>query len=197
MVAQAENKTTPDLELAQRASRGNRVAALTLARRLLPRVRATVRYLVADDRDADDLVQMCLVEVLRVIGKYSGTGALERWADRVVARYALRQITRRRWREGIVTLDPERTGSAAASQHADLERQQLRQRVAALLGHLSPERRTVVVLHWVRGYSIGEVAEMTDTRVNTVRGRLRTAKRQLLELIPDDPVLRVWAEARL
>ena len=161
----------------------------------MPRVRATIHYLVAGDRDAEDLVQTSLVEVLRVVGSYEGKGALESWVDRVVARHALRQIKRRRWREGIVALEPVDLGSAPASQETELEQRQLRQRVAALLQHLSPERRTAVVLHWVRGYTIPEIAEMTDTKVNTVRGRLRNAKRQIRELIPDDAVLRDWAES--
>ena len=195
MVAQRKADRTSELELAQRAARGDRPACRELARRLLPRVRTTVYYLVADDRDAEDLVQTSVVEVLRVIGSYGGKGALNSWADRVVVRHALRKISRRRWREGIVGLTPVELGSAPASQETEVERQQLRRRVTVLLQQLSPERRTAVVLHWVRGYTIPEIAELTDTMVNTVRGRLRNAKRQLRELIPDDPVLWDWAES--
>lgn len=195
MIVDREKARTSDLALAQRAGQGDRVACRELARRLLPRVRTTVRYLVAEDRDAEDLVQTSLVEVLRVIGSFGGKGSLDRWVDRVVARCALRQITRRRWRESIVGLEDCDLGAAPAPQEEELERLRLRRRVAAMLQELSPERRTVVVLHWVRGYTISEIAQMTDTKVNTVRGRLRSAKRELRELIPDDPVLWDWAES--
>ena len=72
---------------------------------------------------------------------------------------------------------------------------QIKQRVAALLQQLPPDRRAVVVLHWVRGYTVAEVSGMTGIKVNSVRGHLRRAKRKLRELIPGDPVLWEWAES--
>ena len=195
MVAKDPTTLESDLELTHRAGLGDDSARRELTRRLLPRVRNTVHYLAAGDRDADDLVQMALVEVLRVVGSFRGDASLEHWADRVVVRTALRQIKRRRWREGIVRLDEVDRGAAEAPQEDVAGRRQLRQRMATLLENLSPERRTAVVLHWVRGYTIPEIAELTGAKLNTVRGRLRDAKRELRRLIMKDPVLGDWAES--
>jgi RNA polymerase sigma-70 factor (ECF subfamily) len=49
-------------------------------------------------------------------------------------------------------------------------------RVEALLAKLSPERREVLVLVDVEGYSAPEVAEATQTNLNTVYTRLRAAR---------------------
>ncbi len=195
LVSEERSTRSLDLELAHRAGDGDEDARRELAWRLLPRVRTTVHYLAAEDRDADDLVQMALVEVLRVVGTYRGDASLEYWADRVVVRNALRRIKQRRWREGIVRLDPEEAGAANAAQEQSYERRQLRRRLATHLEKLSADRRTAVVLHWVRGYTIPEIADLTDAKLNTVRGRLRDAKKQLRKQLLKDPVLRDWAES--
>ncbi len=184
-----------DRELARRAGDGEEAARRELAWRLLPRVRTTVHYLAAGDRDADDLVQQALVEVLRVVGTFRGDASLEYWADRVVVRTALRRIKQRRWRETIVQLDSEEPGAADAVQERSYERRELRRRLAIHLEKLSMDRRTAVVLHWVHGYTISEIADLTGAKVNTIRGRLRDAKRQLRKQLLKDPVLREWAES--
>jgi len=194
-VSQEKSTRSLDRELARRAGDGDEAARRELAWRLLPRVRTTVHYLAAGDRDADDLVQQALVEVLRVVGTFRGDASLEYWADRVVVRTALRRIKQRRWRETIVGLDSEEPGAAEASQERSYERRELRQRLAAHLENLSVDRRTAVVLHWVRGYTIAEIADLTGTKLNTIRGRLRDAKRQLQKQLLKDPVLRDWAES--
>jgi RNA polymerase sigma-70 factor (ECF subfamily) len=195
MVSEERSNRSLDRELARRAGDGDEAARRDLAWRLLPRVRTTVHYLVAGDRDADDLVQQALVEVLRVVGTFRGDASLEHWADRVVVRTALRLIKQRRWRESIVRLDPEEPGAAEPGQERSYERRDLRRRLAHHLEELSTERRTVVVLHWVRGYTIPEIADLMGTKLNTVRGRLRDAKRQLRKQLLKDPVLREWAES--
>jgi RNA polymerase sigma-70 factor, ECF subfamily len=184
-----------DRDLARRAGDGDEAARRELAWRLLPRVRTTVHYLAAGDRDADDLVQQALVEVLRVVGTFRGDASLEYWADRVVVRTALRRIKQRRWRETIVRLDTEEPGATDAVQERSYERRELRQRLTAHLENLSVDRRTAVVLHWVRGYTISEIADLTGAKLNTIRGRLRDAKRQLRKQLLRDPVLREWAES--
>lgn len=195
LVSEERPTRSLDHDLAQRAGAGDEAAQREVAGRLLPRVRTTVHYLAAGDRDADDLVQQSLVEVLRVVGTFRGDASLEYWADRVVVRTALRRIKQRRWRETIVRLDPEEPGAAVAGQERSCERRDLRRRLAAHLEDLSAERRTAVVLHWVRGYTIPEIADLTDAKLNTVRGRLRDAKRQLKKQLMKDPVLRDWAES--
>ena len=184
-----------DRELAAAAAQGDRRAAHRLADRLFSRVRATVLYMAPGHRDADDMIQTALVEVLRAAEGYRGESGLERWADRVVARTVMRHIKKRRRRDQVVSLSEEldRRGVAERQEHAT-SRRQLKGRLAELLGKLSKKRRMVVVLHWVHGYSVPEIAEMVDAPVNTVRDRLRKGKRKLKKWVQADPVLRDWLE---
>ncbi len=84
--------------------------------------------------------------------------------------------------------------ASSANPEAQPTKAKVRMRLASLLERLPPERRTSVVLRWVHGYSIQEIADMTGVRLNTARGRLRKGKKELRELVLSDPVLRNWRE---
>ena len=45
-------------------------------------------------------------------------------------------------------------------------------------------------------FTYKEIAEITDTRINTVRDRLQVARKKLRKLTLNDPVLRTYAEER-
>ena len=182
-----------DLEIArlvQAAASGDRGAQADVVSRLIDRVRRTVRYLVANDRDADDLVQQCLIDVLRSLHSFRGEGKLEAWAERITVRTAMRAMRKRRWRERIVSLGLEGADCKAGEINNDFE---LRRYLAKLLADLAPERRVVVVLRLVQGYSIAEISAVTGAPINTVRDRLAKGKKVLAKRIVKDPVLRAWA----
>ena len=44
------------------------------------------------------------------------------------------------------------------------------------LSRLSPDQRTAVVLHYLQGYKLREIAEMMDTSLNTIKSRLLYAR---------------------
>jgi RNA polymerase sigma-70 factor, ECF subfamily len=183
-----------DLALAEAAAAGDTGARRALLARVLSRVRATVRYVSADDRDQDDLVQLALVQILASARTFRGESSLAAWADRIAIRTALRHLARRRRKEQVVCLEeaPDAGPVEAVDEHARLA---MRRRLAVHLGALSPTLRAVVVLRLVHGYGIDEIAEMTETGRNTVRDRLVHGKRKLAKRLEKDPVFRRWVSS--
>ena len=55
------------------------------------------------------------------------------------------------------------------------------------LAKLPDKRRSALVLRVLYGYSVAEVAEMTDAPLNTVRDRIRVGLRELRSSIVADP----------
>lgn len=184
-----------DHELAQAAARGDEEARRLVAQRAFDRVRTTVRYLAGNRPNALDLVQECLVEILRSLGSFRGESRLETWADRIAVRTAMRRIRRDRDLPEAAGGDLHHLTSAGEDPERVMSQTQLRNRMAALLGKLSPERRQAVVLMVVYGYTAPEVAEMTETNLHTVRDRVKVGRQQLRRLILTDSALREWAEA--
>jgi len=145
-----------------------------------------VTYLAPNHPDADDLVQRSLIEILRSAGSFRGESSLETWADRIAARTSMRLIKQRAHHAEVVTLVAEPEPEEFLSGEAEVEKASLRRRLTALLSRISPERRAAVVLHYVHGYSVQEVAELTETPANTVRDRLRVGKSLLRKYLLKD-----------
>jgi len=190
--AQNRSQTELDLALTRAVAAGDPAARRELAGRLMDRTRTTVRCLAGDEADRDDIAQLCLLEVLRSAGNFQGRGRLERWADRIVVRMALRLIRRARPRRRCEVPAGEPIADAPAP--LDLEdalgRRQVWQRLVALLQKLSPERRAAVALSLLYEHSLAEIAEITGAPLNTVRDRLQTGRSKLRKYILNDPELR-------
>jgi len=203
---QLPDRVESDLELARAAGRQDPGARRLLAERLFTRVRTTVYYLAPRDRDADDLVQRSLVEILSSVKGFRGESRLETWADRITVRTCMRALKKRQRRDqsvslvgDVLTVQEQEGGPVAHArprnpQEQTLSRRQLRQRLSLKLQKLTAARRMAMILRWVFGYSLKEIAELTDAPVNTVRDRLQVGKRQLRAMILKDSILRDWAE---
>jgi RNA polymerase sigma factor (sigma-70 family) len=107
----------------------------------------------------------------------------------------MRLIKQRTRHAEVVTLVAEPEPEEFVSGEGEAEKASLRRRLTALLSRLSPERRSAVVLHYVHGYTVEEIAEITETPANTVRDRLRVGKSLLRKYILKDSGLSESEEA--
>ena len=183
--------TAVDRALAAAAGLGDRVADRRLIKRVLPRVRKTVHFLAQDRTDADDFAQQALLEILRSAVTFRGECGLDYWADRVTVQTLAKQFERRKRRRGIrdrFWMAPKDT-MAVDEQVALTE---ARERLRVHFGELPERLRMPVVLHYVHGYDVSEIAEIVEAKVNTVRGRLRDGLRRLRKKVRNDPTLREW-----
>lgn len=178
-----------DAELMRRVAAGDPFAQRELVVRLLPRVRATARYLGRDDAEADDMAQLALIEILRSAGSFRGESRLERWADRIAARTAMHRVRRRHRREDVEAPTEDETGVAPEGPHHEAVRRVLQRRLAHHLARLGEDRRTAVVLKLVHGFSVEEIAETVGASVNTVKDRLRVGRGKLRDMVRKDPAL--------
>jgi RNA polymerase sigma-70 factor (ECF subfamily) len=167
----------PDPRVALAAA-GDRQAAQALLTELLPRVRNLVRYLMWSDADADDVVQVVLVELLRSFGSYRGEGSLTAFVDRITVRVALHHVRRRRTeKQRTSPLSPELHLVSHNSEGPD--DYTLRRQTARYLDQLPEEQRQAVVLHHVIGQSVPELAETLQVPFETARSRLRLGMEKL------------------
>jgi len=183
-----------DYELTQAAAAGNRKARRQIVDRLFNRVRATATYIAAGHADAEDYAQMSFIEILQSAGSFRGDSSLESWAERITVRTVMRQVKKQRWRGQYVILDPIPEGRQESMAEGAVANRLVSKRIAEFLNVLKPEKRVAVTLQLVYGYSIAEIAEMTDTSVYTVRYQLSTGRKKLRRLISKDPYLKDMLE---
>ena len=175
-----------DLRIARDAT-VDRDAARRLLERIGPRVRHTVRLLVGRDDELEDYTHACFLAILENLGKYKGTGPLEAWAGQLTYRVLMRQLKRRRRSERTVTLVAEDTGVASTTPEREVARRSRNDLWAAHLRKLPDKRRDTLVLRLVYGYSVAEVAQLTDAPLNTVRDRIRVGLKELRQSLAADP----------
>lgn len=169
--------------LATLAAEGDPHATERLFHALLPRMRNLARYLVRGDQDVDDLTQEALVAVFRGLNTYRGDGPFRAWADRVAARRIFRSIEERRahtrW---LASDDPDTVQHGVEASASYLWRRAL----AGSLDQLSWEQRQAVVLHFVVGMTVPEVATEVGVPIETLRSRLRLGMSKLKALFAEE-----------
>jgi RNA polymerase sigma-70 factor (ECF subfamily) len=182
-------KREPD-ELVVRAQRGDTQAFTELFRRHRSTVAAIGYRMLGPSADLDDVVQEVFLQVHRSLPDFRGQAKFSTWLHRVSVNVVL--MTRRRARSR-PTFAQEEAGRHEPDDgllpDQDLSRQR---RVAAfqrLLDRLSDKKRTVFVLHELEGIAPAEIAEMVDCPVLTVRTRLFYARKELAQMMRNEPAL--------
>jgi RNA polymerase sigma-70 factor, ECF subfamily len=138
--------------------------------------------MVGRRNQAEDVVQEAFLSVWRASARYdSARGSVRTWVLGIVhnrAIDALRRSTvhdsRRASDEGIEERfeAPERTDAEAARRSEATD-------VRAALGVLPPDQLKVIELAYFGGFTHSEIAEMLDTPLGTVKGRMRLALEKL------------------
>nr|WP_255216238.1 RNA polymerase sigma factor [Pseudenhygromyxa sp. WMMC2535] len=178
----------------QAVASGDKAAQAALIARILPSVLGRARGLCRAPADADDAAQEALLEILRSARSFSGRGSLQGWCDRITVRTTLRR--QRRELRKLVLLDSA----------CDLEQLPARGREIPLreavpgelqdyLAELSADRYEALCL-WAKGHAIDEIAEHTGASPNTIKDRLRMARKQVRRAIRQREVLGELARAR-
>lgn len=169
-----------DVELMRRVARGDADAQRQVARRLLRRVERVCRAVLRDSDGALDARQLSIVEILRSAHGFRGASTLERWADRITVRTALRAAASER-RARRTPVDFERDTTHPKNESVLLARQ--------YLNALSERQRVVVVMRHSLEYSIEEIAELTGISQNAVKDRLLRARGILRRLCRHEQLL--------
>lgn len=177
-------------ELVRRAQRGERTAFAELFRRHRSDVSRLVFRMLGPTADAEDVVQEVFLQVHKSLGEFRGQAKFTTWLHRVTVNVVLMHRRAARSRpvfsgEPLSDAEPDRRllPDEDAARHA---------RIAAfrrLLDRLPEKKRTVFILHEIEGKSPAEIAEMVDAPVLTVRTRLFYARRELAEMMRDEPAL--------
>lgn len=182
-------------DLVRRAQRGDKIAFAELFRRHRSDVSRLVFRMLGPTADAEDVVQEVFLQVHKSLGEFRGQAKFTTWLHRVTVNVVL--MVRRAARSR-----PVFSGEAMSDHEPDRrllpdEDAARRARVVAfrrLLDRLPDKKRTVFILHEIEGKLPAEIAEIVDAPVLTVRTRLFYARRELAEMMREEPSLAQIAE---
>jgi RNA polymerase sigma-70 factor, ECF subfamily len=168
-------------DLVQRARRGDREAFTSLAAANVDRCYAIAIRILRDPHRAQDATQQALLGAWRDLPALREPDRFEAWLHRLVvnACYVEARGERRSTRVRVLRLDPpaEPDPAIAISTRDELE---------VAFRRLTPEQRSIVVLHHYAGYPLTEIAATLGIPEGTARSRLHYALR-LLRAAMDRP----------
>jgi RNA polymerase sigma-70 factor (ECF subfamily) len=147
---------------------------------------AAVAFAITGDHHlAEDVVQESFVKALDSLGSLREPEKFRYWFGGLVRSKSLDCLRRRR-AHGTIPL--EDTGESGVSREspveAELERDELRERILEAIVDLPEQDRLVVVLKHLEGLSYREIAELLETTVSAVESRLFRARQTLRRKLP-------------
>jgi len=163
------------VELVERASRGDREAFTSLAASHVDRCYAVAYRILRDPHRAQDATQQALLGAWRDLPTLRDAERFDAWLHRLVVNACYAEARGdRRWTARVRVIDPEPPiAPDVARSVAD------RDELEIAFRRLSPEQRAVVVLHHHLGYPLTEIAATLGIPVGTARSRLHYAVCQL------------------
>lgn len=178
--------TSPGIELARLAGRGDVRATKSLLRSVAPTVVRVVRMVLGPAHpDVDDAVQHSLIGFIQSLPSFRGECEPGRFAARIAVRTATAARRRSRLiesrRDDLDAADSVSVPPADTSRKAEV--------VRALLAEIPEEQAEALAMRVVLGWSIEEIAASAGVPINTVRSRLRLAKQAMRRRIEADPRL--------
>jgi RNA polymerase sigma-70 factor (ECF subfamily) len=139
----------------------------------------TLRHLGVSDADTPDLCQEVFLTVHRKLASFEGRSTLRTWLYGICIRVASEHRRRPYVRHEQPASEPPAADASLAhpGPEADLEQ---RSAVQRLLGVLDEDKRLVVVLYEIEGFSMKEVAQIVDCPLQTAYSRLHAGRELML-----------------
>jgi RNA polymerase sigma-70 factor (ECF subfamily) len=160
-----------DLELVERAQRGDSWAEEALFRRHVGRVAQVAQRLLGRTAEAEDVIQDSFVIALEQLPKLREGSAFRAWLLRIVVHQAHRRYRKRRMltRLGFVSGDDAEALCGQAREDTDPELKAELRKLDRVLSELAARERFAWVLRYVEGYQLEEVAHACECSLATVK----------------------------
>ncbi|WP_329581220.1 RNA polymerase sigma factor [Streptomyces sp. NBC_01361] len=174
--------TAPDDLLATRAGEGDEEAFAILMRRHSRLLLALALDTLGNLQDAEDAVQDAFINAWRRLPEFRHACAFSTWMYRITVNRCLNSLRRP---PAPVPLNAvaEPTAGVDSSPAQAAEEDALASALADALGALEPRQRVCWILRELHGLPYEQIAQVTGTSQQTVRGRLYRARRSLKEMM--------------
>jgi RNA polymerase sigma-70 factor (ECF subfamily) len=175
-----------DAGLVSRICAGDLGAFELLYRKYKSRLYRTALAVTGDRGAAEEILQDAFVRAYAAMGRADGSVSLSPWLHRIVVNLSCNWIKRNR--QWLLTLDTwlDRLAVPAVSPEYAAETIELGEIVREALAGLGFNQRAVLVLFYMQGFNLSEIAYILDCPVGTVKSRLHYACKTLRKTLEED-----------
>lgn len=176
-----------DGRLISQIRQGNILALKALYEKYNVQVYRTALAITHDREAAEDILQDCFLKVYIHVDKLDGSLPLSPWLHRVTVNLSYNWANkRRRWLQPLEEVVDHLVAAPRTLPESALERGELQLVVQKAIASLGFKHRVVVVLFYLNGFSLKEIAYILDCPVGTVKSRLHYARRKLRRKLERD-----------
>ncbi len=184
MITSHEGITDP--VLIERLCQNDLEALGSLFDRYYPMVYRTAAAITRDHTVAEDIAQDCFLRLHQYAHRINRSLPLSPWLYRVTVNLSYTWISRRQKRrislEGLID---RLTAPAATAPEYLAERSETRHHVREAISGLQFNQRVVLVLHYLNGLSLEEIAHVLECPVGTIKSRLYYARENMRRFLND------------
>ncbi len=184
-IARAEVNKAEDLGLIARIKEGDFTAFETVVNKYESRIFNHCMKFLNNQEDAEDVLQESFLQVYRSLESFRGESAFSTWLFKIATNGCLMKI-RKKKKVDLVSIDKpiEFDGSTLQreivdwSQNPSLQHgaDEMRRVLERVIGELPEDKRVVLVLKDVEGFSNQEIGDMLGMSVAAVKSRLHRAR---------------------
>ncbi|MFD9286585.1 RNA polymerase sigma factor [Streptomyces mirabilis] len=171
----------PDGLLAVRAAEGDEDSFAVLVQRHNRSLLALARGMLGNPQDAEEAVQDAFVSAWRRLPEYRHRAEFRTWMYRITVNRCLTMRRRRPPPLSLDTVAEVATGDVWSQPARSAEQDAATEALSRALAELDADQRICWILRELQGLPYNEIAHVTRTSEQTVRGRLFRARRTLQE----------------
>lgn len=142
----------------------------------------TALAITHDHVAAEDILQECFLRIYAYADRIDGSRPLSPWLYRVTVNLSYTWSKRHnRVKISVDEIIDRLTSPSKSAPESTVERQEIKDTIQEAIDRLPFGQKAVVVLHYLNGLSLAEIAEILDCPVGTVKSRLYHARQNLKE----------------
>lgn len=171
-------------DILEKAAQGD-IASFEQVYRTYSRFVYNVAYRMAGTvEEAEEITQDVFLTIHQKLDKFRFESAFKTWIYRITVNSSLNYFKKMR-KDQNKTVQYEDQYEYEQPQHevyAQIEKESKSSQIQKLLDCLNPDQRACIVLRNVEGLSYEQIAESLNVNINTVRTRLKRARKKLLSV---------------
>lgn len=183
-MSQVNQADAPDGTLILRLRQGDTAALAEIYERYKDRIYRTALAITRDPAAAEDILQECFVRLFTHADRLHTDEPIGPWLYRVAVNLSVDWLSyRQRW-FGLIHRLVERW-TAPLRVERMVEERELQEKVQNAIRSLPLAQQVVVVLYYLEGLSLKEIAEILEVPEGTVKSRLHYAREALREQLTE------------
>jgi len=184
-----DHRNTEEAALVRRVQARDEMAFREIVERYQAKVFSIIFGILRNHNDAEDIAQQVFSKIYFSIKNFDFRSSLLTWIYKITVNECYDYLRKKRVRKLVYESDFSEEDAqrmqntdAAVDQHPAVDtRLAQRDLIGKLMGKLSSEDRSLLLLKEVEGHSVEELSQMTGMNENTIKVKLFRARQKLLK----------------